>query len=908
MGYGSDNSSASQSDDSDNDDDDDINAFYSALPAVDPEGNESEDTVDLRVPGAEHLLVLLDCNPDMFVPSVPFKQKRHRHFDYEEDERESEFVGKWEEEEEDKGTGGTTMKHEDSNRRRRELITPIDAVLQSLQALIRQTVRDSVKTKSGKRNGFGLTLFNTKKRTRLPIWQDLYHNERRDRYNNNSSRFNGNSGSSDSEDDDSHQEDKSDSDSDSDNSNNNNNSRPRGSKSTRASAETTVHDVILLDPPGSLTIKSLRQCLPDPNHNFTRKLDLQQEFMDANSSTMVDGKDGTQKTGTASSSESFLKAIRDIPEIFRDASCVAKARKAHEKIRDDTKTIWIFTNRDNPVANDSDPTDQMNVFQNTASDYERNGYKLKVFPLPNANSKSFHMERFFDKFAKAPDILLRNLEHYSSKSDGDFDLDLTQVLEGHWKIVRRAYLLPLVFPDQLLAEKSVTTSAIKSEEGLASASPTNKTQDDLDEADDERLREERERKIGIMLDFFSPVHLQTEPPKIKILREVDEEDHVELERVHYHLLESSGERLAIKKSSDNSKEAKDAYAAQPGLDRIRTFHSLGKKGNFIPISRAEIAELKRRSNASGVFPSLVLLGFKKAVSVPFHHNLKTYFVYPNESIVDGSTAAFAHLHQSMLKKNVVGIGELLVRKTGTSRLVAIHAMEEEFEEIDDEDSDNSEGGKTYAQSYPPGWIVNYLPFENEFRAMPADESFEEDFEVSPEVLAATGTLMKEMFGQECDLARYVNFTCMVCVRLSGFKFRLTLSPAIVITCSDFKNPYLEKFWDYVESVVMEEEMPVEKDYTISPIDDEALRKMTDLVKTLTKILPKDEEKKRKADEKPSASDETDWLAEYQAGNLPRYKIDDLKLGLKNFDEKLSGKKEVLVERLCEAIRRAHNLI
>ena len=101
-------------------------------------------------------------------------------------------------------------------------------------------------------------------------------------------------------------------------------------------------------------------------------------------------------------------------------------------------------------------------------------------------------------------------------------------------------------------------------------------------------------------------------------------------------------------------------------------------------------------------------------------------------------------------------------------------------------------------------------------------------------------------------------------------------------------------------------MPLDKDYIISPLDEEALRKIQGLVKALSSQIPKDEEKKRSA-EKLSADDNTNWLAEYQKGNLASYKNDDLKLGLRKYDQKVTGSKAVLVTRLQDAIRAQENV-
>ena len=812
-------SSDGESSDDDDDDDDDINDYFGALPtAADAADQEDQDNVvDVRIPGAEHLLVLLDCSPDMFVPSVPIKSKHKRHFEYEEEEEDDDDVSMQDDE-----TNGNNIDSQKSGNSNKKLMSPVDAVITSLQELVRQTVRNSVISKSGKRNGFGLTLFGTKKRSRLPMWQDLYRGRHHHHTTNNNTSETNDDDDSDSEDD----------EDGSDDSNDDNN---RAEKANRSSSETTVHTVIPLEPPGILTIKSLRQCLEDPNHNNERRLDLQEEFadmsindhkdMDATSDTMEEQQAKTKSPSKKSQQSNYdnnnkgtggaslLTCLNDISQTFRDAPCVKKPgtnSKMNPNVGDDTKTIWIFTNQDNPCGvsslvegnsnednnnNNNNKSDgrspietpqqeQANILKNTAVDLKENGFRLVVFPLPNHRTLDkrpfFRVETFYDTIAETPANLLNLM-----RSQKDYELDLNEVLEGHWKTVRKAFDVPLIFPDQIPEPKKKGFDGVKSEITGSTVQDGNveeedvkpgATDDDNDVEDKEAKRLQEAKRTGIWLDFFSPVQFQTEPAKVKILREMGlNDENVELERITYLLAKETGERLTVKKSSDTSKEAKEVAAQQPGLERIRTFHKLGKS-NYIKITQQELAILKRKSNANSQFKSLVLLGFKKQSSIPFHHNLKSYFVYPNDKVVEGSKEAFAHLHQSMLSKNVVGIGELLTRKTATSRLVSIHAFAEELEEVEDDEGNNEDGGADgdntpfLEQKFPPGWIVSILPFEDDLRSMPVDESMEDDFEVSQEVLAATENLVKEMFGQECDLARYVFvvFLCLIFLPVTKF--------------------------------------------------------------------------------------------------------------------------------------------
>ena len=76
---------------------------------------------------------------------------------------------------------------------------------------------------------------------------------------------------------------------------------------------------------------------------------------------------------------------------------------------------------------------------------------------------------------------------------------------------------------------------------------------------------------------------------------------------------------------------------------LRTYSDFG--GSRAYISKQELAELKRCGTTSE--PGLFLLGFKPLDALRPHHNIHSpYFIYPDEDLVEGSTAAFAALHKA----------------------------------------------------------------------------------------------------------------------------------------------------------------------------------------------------------------------------------------------------------------------
>lgn len=104
-------------------------------------------------------------------------------------------------------------------------------------------------------------------------------------------------------------------------------------------------------------------------------------------------------------------------------------------------------------------------------------------------------------------------------------------------------------------------------------------------------------------------------------------------------------------------------------------------------------------------PGLRLMGFKPRDTLKPHFNIKTAsFIYPDESIVKGSTTAFAALLDRMLALDQIGIARLTQRANTAPRFVALLPQKEEF----DEDG---------VQLLPPGLHVIYLPFADDIRAL-----------------------------------------------------------------------------------------------------------------------------------------------------------------------------------------------
>lgn len=312
-----------------------------------------------------------------------------------------------------------------------------------------------------------------------------------------------------------------------------------------------------------------------------------------------------------------------------------------------------------------------------------------------------------------------------------------------------------------------------------------------------------------------------------------------------------------------------------GSDRIRTYTELG--GERIYMSRKDMAAIRMAGNANEV-ASLILLGFKDKKAVPFTHTLEgTYFVYPNDKKVEGSSSAFAHLHAAMLRKNVVAIGELLIRKNSTARLVAMSPLEEELCE------DEINGHFVSRLKSPPGMVVVILPFEDDVRAMEPDEA------VRSLETGGTAIATEKIVNAAMDLVQ-----------------KQTLSNVEI--GENFENATLAKFWDYAEHVALGECLPAEEEYD-TVVDKEGVLKVAgEQITALKESLPpnsvvKKETAGSKRKIEPPDDSGVDWESLFVEGRLSECTSDKLKKKLRSVGAVLKGKKDELVERVTEILQR-----
>jgi hypothetical protein len=322
---------------------------------------------------------------------------------------------------------------------------------------------------------------------------------------------------------------------------------------------------------------------------------------------------------------------------------------------------------------------------------------------------------------------------------------------------------------------------------------------------------------------------------------------------------------------------------QPSLQRFRQFFDFA--GVLIPVSKRDTDEMQLMANA-GRDPGLTILGFKPRGSIPFYHSVSaTFLIYPNDDVVQGSRQAFAQLHSSMLRKNVLAIGEALHRSTWQSRLVAIYPLEE----VESEDN-----------YLAPCMMVTQLPFEDDIRAVVPDEASKEidrQQEQQKSLLERTLCSNPDAISSNPDIFATPEDGCsgnIASEQLVSAAMEL-LSRQHLASMElgfDFENAAMTEFYTYLKNIAFNttHETPT---FDTRLDEDLVLQVAKREIVTFSACLPDDVKnqpaqlRKRPKDFPPDESG-IDWVELHEAGKLGACKIEQLKQYLRSV-----GKSSVL---------------
>jgi len=729
--------------------------------------------------GAQHVIALVDCHPDMF-------QKGKIKAEVDENDNE----------------GSKPM-------------TGIELSLKLIQTLLQQTIEQTVIRKTGKRNGVGLLLYNTKTKR---------DNDTKD----------GKSDDDTVDDDDKMDDEDDDEEMDED---------TDDEKSTEPPMETTVHRLLDLKPPGIRHVQTLRNLLLDKRRQTTN-VDLKADFCPS-----PDDPDPTIAP--------LQTALEESTRMFLNAKCVRDPSKnAKGKNEYDTKSIWVFTNQANPYSKERNQ-----LIQNIANETKEQRIRIIVWPLvnPSENNNLDNDEEFDSPFFEdiASEILFeQRLSTFVDLQDG---------LEGIYRILskkRRTHYGPMH-----ILRPGMSVGNTRSIEDPA-----------------------------IMIDWYSVVQLSTKPGKVVI----DTANKRETINIRTILEEDTGKEVA-KYWDRPTTDQREYQKSQPGAQRFRQFYNFANE--LIPMTPSDMKKINENANG-GYAPGLTILGFKPRDSIPSYHCLsKTFLIFPNDTDVKGSENAFMHLHASMLRKNVLALGEALHRESMQSRLVAIYPFQE-------------------TKYLPPGMYVKTLPFEDDMRKVSPDAASEEldlrrkqqtskvrkSYDTFPDKHSSNKLGDDDALFSENDDNNTGNVASEELIT-AAMNLMSRQSISSVEIGEDFENAALTEFYSYLKSVAFD--TAKEENHYDTILDEEDIEiistKFGKEIEAFSSSLPMDIKRPKTSNArkrvKKIVPDDSgiDWIEMYRTDEIGVFKVDQLKKYLRSVGLPISGRKDDLIERVTESL-------
>ncbi|KAI5942853.1 X-ray repair cross-complementing protein 6 [Manis javanica] len=293
-----------------------------------------------------------------------------------------------------------------------------------------------------------------------------------------------------------------------------------------------------------------------------------------------------------------------------------------------------------------------------------------------------------------------------------------------------------------------------------------------------RLKLKFNKDIALTVGIYNTVQKAVKPSPVRLYRETNEPVKTKTRRFNVN----TGSLLL---PSDTK--------------RSQTF---GKRQ--IVLEKEETEELKRFDE-----PGLILMGFKPLVMLKKHHYLRpSLFVYPEESLVNGSTTLFNALLTKCLEKDVVAVCRYTPRQNIPPYFVALIPQEEK---LDDQK----------VQVTPPGFQLVFLPYADDKRKVP----FTEKVTANPEQIDKMKAIVQKL----------------------RFKYR----------SDSFENPVLQQHFRNLEALALNKMEPEQAvDLTMPKIEemDERLGSLVDEFKEL--VYPPDYDSKGKGPREKQGSEDS----------------------------------------------------
>eukprot|EP01080_Neovahlkampfia_damariscottae_P007370 gene7370-11692_t len=387
----------------------------------------------------------------------------------------------------------------------------------------------------------------------------------------------------------------------------------------------------------------------------------------------------------------------------------------------------------------------------------------------------------------------------------------------------------------------------------------------------------------------------------------------------YNLISSAKKDSAIWLQNENNlpiktetKQICEDTGSELMKNDIKVYFDYGKKRGIF--EKEEIQKLSTITDQG-----LTLIGFKPKSRLKVYHNYKSsLFAYPNDHLFSGSSVALSALLKKMIEMDKIAICTMTQRKNSSPVYVALIPQEEEL----DEDQ---------TQISPPGFNVIYLPYADGIRKL---LSFEREENPTEKQVLKAKKLVSKLY---IDFSS-CNFENPSLQQHYASLQALALDQKELDEVTDYVKPDIEGMSKYCQTVEDFKDSVYPTDYTFEEAekkpkstkkrkgrddsddeidtkkkvkkedtDDEPPKKATKRPNTtVVKSRKKKVESQESIDESQSqdASDEEiDVVSLCKNGHLGNLKNDVLKAFLKQYKLSVSGKKQDLIQRIEDYLKK-----
>lgn len=210
-------------------------------------------------------------------------------------------------------------------------------------------------------------------------------------------------------------------------------------------------------------------------------------------------------------------------------------------------------------------------------------------------------------------------------------------------------------------------------------------------------------------------------------------------------------------------------------------------GKYLPLgsekvrfSDEEMKEIKKFDE-----PSLTLMGFKPSNRLKEYHNVRnSYFIYPDDERIEGSSQVFHSLIEEMLEMDKIAIVRFIPKRCS---VVSFAAMVPQNEGYDEENNQT-----------PPGFNLIFLPFADDLRDLQELKTNHQNF-------------------SETTPSREQILCAKRIINAMDFDF----------SSMQFENPDLQSFYSYLQSSALGDKPEKVNDYLMPDYD--GLKKIEPLI-------------------------------------------------------------------------------